>query len=500
MPSSSVDDYNSAEPWKQFKVLSLQVEVDGIYYYLYSEGNEAEVIKHPDGYKGDIVIPSTVTYDKVDYSVKSIGEYAFSYCTGLTSITLPNSVTSIGYLALYGCTGLTGIAVASDNPKYDSRGGCNAIIETASNTLVQGCKSTVIPNGVTNIGKYAFAICTGLTSIDIPSSIASIGYYAFSGCTGLTSIDIPNSVVSIEAHAFTGCEGLTSLDIPNSVKTIGDGAFAICEGLTSITIGNSVTSIGARAFFDCTSLTSIICYAESVPKTGADVFYRTDQGSITLYVPASSVDAYKATSPWRSFKEVLPIESLEPKTFMATITEAGWATLYLPFAASVPEGVTAYTITGVENGALVKEEVADVIPSYTGVLLKGDAGEYVFEEAEEPEPIEANLLVGTTKDEGETFNEPGFKYYILANDAENGIGFYFQKDTNGKSALCGQYKAVLVLPEKTDAIGFRLDGATMIEAVEAATDDVVIFDLTGRRVQDAASGICIVNGKKVLVK
>ncbi|MBR4778472.1 MAG: leucine-rich repeat domain-containing protein, partial [Bacteroidaceae bacterium] len=141
-----------------------------------------------------------------------------------------------------------------------------------------------------------------------------------------------------------------------------------------------------------------------------------------------------------------------------------------------------------------------VIPSNTGVLLKGDAGEYVFEEAEEPEPIEANLLIGTTKDEGETFNEPGFKYYILANDAENGIGFYFQKDTNGKSALCGQYKAVLVLPEKTDAIGFRLDGATMIEAVEAPADDAVIYDLTGRRVQDATGGIYIVNGKKVLVK
>ena len=194
------------------------------------------------------------------------------------------------------------------------------------------------------------------------------------------------------------------------------------------------------------------------------------------------------------FKAVLPIEG------MATITEAGWATLYLPFAASVPEGVTAYTITDVENGALVKEEVTGVIPSNTGVLLKGDAGEYVFEEAEEPEPIEANLLIGTAADEGETFNEPGFKYYILANDAENGIGFYFQKDTNGKSAFCGQYKAVLVLPEKTDAIGFRLDGATMIEAVEAPADDALIYDLTGRRVQDAASGIYIVNGKKVLVK
>ena len=501
VPVSSVDAYKTTEPWSGFgEVLALTFEIDGIYYYLYSKEGEAEVIKHPDGYKGDIVIPSTVTFDKVDYSVTSIAEEAFMYCAGLTSITLPKSVTSIGHLALYGCTGLTGIVVDAENPKYDSRDNCNAIIETASGKLIQGCQSTVIPNGVTSIGQYAFAICTGLTSIDIPNSVVSIGYYAFSGCTGLTTIEFPNSVASIEAHAFTGCEGLTSISLPNSLKNIGDGAFSICSGLTSIDIPGSVTSIGARAFFSCTGLTSVICHAESVPKTGADVFYRTDQSAITLYVPGSSVDAYKATSPWRSFKAILPIESLEPETFMATITEAGWATLFLPFAASVPEGVTAYTITDVENGALVKEEVTGVIPSNTGVLLKGDAGEYVFEEAEEPEPIEANLLIGTAADEGETFNEPGFKYYILANDAENGIGFYFQKDTNGKSAFCGQYKAVLVLPEKTDAIGFRLDGATMIEAVEAPADDAVIYDLTGRRVQDAASGIYIVNGKKVLVK
>ena len=502
VPYSSVEAYKATEPWSGFNIatLAVEIDIDGIYYSLNPETQEAEVIKHPDGYKGDIVIPSTVTFDKVDYSVTSIAEEAFMYCAGLTSITLPKSVTSIGHLALYGCTGLTGIVVDAENPVYDSRDNCNAIIETASGKLIQGCKGTVIPNGVTSIGQYAFAICTGLTSIDIPNSVVSIGYYAFSGCTGLTTIEFPNSVASIEAHAFTGCEGLTSIGLPNSLKNIGDGAFSICSGLTSIDIPGSVTSIGARAFFSCTGLTSVICHAESVPKTGADVFYRTDQSAITLYVPGSSVDAYKATSPWRSFKEVLPIESLEPETFMATITEAGWATLYLPFAASVPEGVTAYTITDVENGALVKEEVTGVIPSNTGVLLKGDAGEYVFEEAEEPEPIEANLLIGTAADEGETFNEPGYKYYILANDAENGIGFYFQKDTNGKSAFCGQYKAVLVLPEKTDAIGFRLDGATMIEAVEAPTDDAVIYDLTGRRVHDAAGGIYIVNGKKVLVK
>ena len=235
VPVSSVDAYKTTEPWSGFgEVLALTFEIDGIYYYLYSKEGEAEVIKHPDGYKGDIVIPSTVTFDKVDYSVTSIAEEAFMYCAGLTSITLPKSVTSIGHLALYGCTGLTGIVVDAENPKYDSRDNCNAIIETASGKLIQGCQSTVIPNGVTSIGQYAFAICTGLTSIDIPNSVVSIGYYAFSGCTGLTTIEFPNSVASIEAHAFTGCEGLTSISLPNSLKNIGDGAFSCCYNLTTV--------------------------------------------------------------------------------------------------------------------------------------------------------------------------------------------------------------------------------------------------------------------------
>ena len=423
VPYSSVEAYKATEPWSGFNIVALAVEIDidGIYYSLNPETHEAEVIKHPKGYKDDVDIPSTVVFDGEEYPVTSIAGFAFSDCKDLTSVTIPEGVTSIGNLAFYGCTGLTGI--------------------------------------------------------DIPEGVTSIEWSTFSGCTALTGITLPNSVTSIEDYAFYGC-----------------------TSLKEVTIGTGIQDIGNKAFTKCESLLNVYCYAESVPETNYFAFDESDQGSITLYVPGSSVDAYKAKYPWRSFKEVLPIESLEPETFMATITEAGWATLFLPFAASVPEGVTAYTITDVENGALVKEEVTGVIPSNTGVLLKGDAGEYVFEEAEEPEPIEANLLIGTAADEGETFNEPGYKYYILANDAENGIGFYFQKDTNGKSAFCGQYKAVLVLPEKTDAIGFRLDGATVIETVEAPADDAVIYDLTGRRVQDAAGGIYIVNGKKVLVK
>ena len=237
-----------------------------------------------------VIIPNSVT---------SIGGYAFSNCTGLTSIYIPSSVTSVGNYAFSNCTGLTSITinnampstvfsgctgvtsvtisstattldgsmfsnlknlsnitVESGNTTYDSRNECNAIIETASNTLIRGCQNTTIPNSVTSIGNHAFQNCTGLTSVTIPNSVTSIGS-AFSGCTGLTSITIPNSVTSIGGSAFWGCTGLTSITIPNSVTSIGNRAFYECSGLTSVTIGNSVTSIDERTFSNCSGLASV---------------------------------------------------------------------------------------------------------------------------------------------------------------------------------------------------------------------------------------------------
>ena len=193
-------------------------------------------------------------------SVTSIGGSAFEYCTGLTSITIPNSVTSIGRYAFDGCTGLTSINVASGNNYYS---GINGVLFNKKKTELirypEGKSQTsyTIPNSVTSIGNYAFEYCTGLTSITIPNSVTSIGNYAFYKCTGLTSITIPNSVTSIGEMAFEYCTGLTSITLGNSVTSIGRYAFYGCSGLTSITIPNSVTTIEYLAFQNCTGLTSI---------------------------------------------------------------------------------------------------------------------------------------------------------------------------------------------------------------------------------------------------
>ena len=139
-------------------------------------------------------------------------------------MTIPNSVTTIGKYAFSDCSGLT---------------------------------SVTIGNSVTTIGEHAFSGCSGLTSVTIPNSVTTIGEYAFEFCSGLTSVTIPNSVTTIGESAFSGCRSLTSVTIPNSVTTIGKYAFIYCRSLTSVTIPNSVTTIGDYAFYSCSSLKDV---------------------------------------------------------------------------------------------------------------------------------------------------------------------------------------------------------------------------------------------------
>ncbi len=215
--------------------------------------------------------------------VESIGNYAFKYCSNLTSITIPNSVTSIGDSAFNDCRSLTSITIPNS---VTSIGGY--AFESCSSLT-----SITIPNSVTSIGGYAFEFCSSLTSINVDSNnekymsdngvlytkdkkilikypgkkegteylilqgVESIEDYAFYMCTSLTNITIPNSVTSIGQEVFSDCRSLTNITIPNSVTSIGSNAFGYCRSLTNIVIPSSVTSIGDHAFYDCESLTSI---------------------------------------------------------------------------------------------------------------------------------------------------------------------------------------------------------------------------------------------------
>ena len=209
-------------------------------YYVNNNNNYVYV-------SGDVVIPSTVTYNGTTYSVTSIGEVAFICCSDLITVSIPNSVTSIRERAFDGCSKLTSVNIPNS-------------VTSIERGVFRGCSdltSVTIPNSVTSIGEMAFEYCLGLTSINIPNSVTSIGKTAFYGCGGLTSVSIPNSITSIGNETFEYCNSLTSVTIPNSVTSIGDDAFKYCSRLTSVTIGNSVTSIGEFAFSNCDSLTSV---------------------------------------------------------------------------------------------------------------------------------------------------------------------------------------------------------------------------------------------------
>ena len=218
-----------------------------IYYNYINDGTELEVTYKTTDYKsysGSVVIPKEVTYMNRTRKVTSIGKSAFEYCSGLTSVTIPNSVTSIG--------------------------------------------------------NYAFAGCSDLTSVTIPNSVTSIGDYAFYHCYGLTSVTIPNSVTSIGESAFAGCSDLTSVTIGNGVTSIGESAFAGCFGLTSVTIPNSVTSIGRRAFYGW-DLPEVISKIENPFEIYTSTFTNNTFFNATLYVPKGTIEKYKAREGWKKF-------------------------------------------------------------------------------------------------------------------------------------------------------------------------------------------------------
>ena len=194
-----------------------------------------------------IIIPPQIDYDHHTYVVSQIGEKAFANCSRLTSITIPESVEEIGYYAFWCCSALTSIQVMAENTVYDSRNGCNALIHSATHTLIAGCQTTIIPRDVTTIEAGAFSECSGLKSIVIPEGVTTIGDWAFHGCLALRTIALPKTLRVIGDWAFHNCSSLLSVNLPESVTEIGDFAFWGCNRLQSVRLPKTVTYLGEDA-------------------------------------------------------------------------------------------------------------------------------------------------------------------------------------------------------------------------------------------------------------
>ena len=483
---------------------TLRDNTTGIADYMFEQGSMTEItlpynLKHIGNYVCSNC--NSLTSLTIPNSVTSIGEAAFMNCWRVISVTIPSSVTSIGGRAFTGRGDGTSIVVDANNPVYDSRGDCNAIICTETNHLIVGCSTTVIPNSVTSIGEFAFMNC-GITSFLIPNGVTCIKYGTFAGSGLLTSISIPSSVTSIENFAFASCR----------------------------------------------SLKTIICRNDVPPTCEVDAFQSVDMGTCTLEVPLNSVSIYRETSPWSECNisaivpqtlvlndgEVFENEEnmiVEDITYTRIFNNTNWQALYVPFEIPVTEEFLAdFEVADLndvrqydrdEDG--VKDETVIEAFKVTSGTLEANypylirakvAGEKTITVtnatlyAAEENSIDCSSIrekftfTGTYSRLSSEKLPQGEGYYALsggvwlpvAEGASLGAFRFYLKVDSRSGSNAGQSNAIRM--RVIDENG-KEDGATGIENSEfKIQNSELIYDLQGRRVEHPTKGMYIVNGVK----
>ena len=391
VPEGTKAKYQAIKGWTMFKEIlegeMLQASVDGL-TYIYNRSSAEAYVTKGDNYSNftSVTIPANVTIDgdryrvtavgarafsstsitsvKLEEGIKVIEQEAFSWCQSLTKVSLPSSleeikvgafnecailpsieipanVSLIRETAFSYCRAMTSIKVSADNKTYDSRSNCNAIIETASNTLIAGCKNTIIPETVTAIGQDAFDGCQ-FTEMVIPSSVKTIGDQAFLCCDQFTEIVLPEGVESIGTSAFHSCDKMETIEIPNSVKQIDAWA-----------IGN------------CRNLVNLVTYIEN-PYEIPDVVFGDDQEIFTrakLYVPKGKKSTYQRTECWDLFENV---EEMIGGTM--SVPDVKYNGRYLTLS-SAEDGRIYYSLDGSKPNVQYK----DTITCYDFITVKAIA-------------------------------------------------------------------------------------------------------------------------------
>ena len=346
VPAESIEEYKSVEPWKNFGTIvavgeennTVTIVVDGITYSISKITKEATVIAGETKYTGDIVIPETVIYDNITYDVTRIGENAFEYCWGVTTVTLPNSIIEIGKYAFYVCSGLKNINIPE---------GVKSIKEWTFYEC-SNLSRIIIPNSVVEIGDNSFC-CLNLKTVinfsDLLFFKASsdygsitefadrvinapkgelIGDYVFytsnnknylaGYCGNETEITFPENYkgeyYDIAHKSFDGYPNIVSIAIPYGVTAIWQEAFCKCTSLKEIVLPSTLTKIYGGAFCEGTELTDIYCYATTVPDV-QHTFGNSTPEIVTLHVPAVSMELYKAAEYWKDFGTIIPLDSEE---------------------------------------------------------------------------------------------------------------------------------------------------------------------------------------------
>ena len=328
--------------------------------------------------------------------LEKIGNSAFKNCSSLESIYIPKGIGILYYDTFNGCTGLTSIVVDVANPKYDSRGNCNAIIETSTNKIVQGCNTTTIPNDIKSIDSRAFQNMKSLKTIRIPSGLEILYAGTFSGCSGLTSIvvegnpkydsrnncnaiieteknelilgckntKIPNDVVSIGMYAFTDCSEMTTLNLPASLTNIGNYAFSNCTGLKSVSFPNNLKNIGNYAFAGCTGIDEIV-FPNSLETVNSNAF----SGCSGLKV--INFSQCKLTISVNAFADCTGLTSITIPSSITSILDGAFAGCYNLKSIIVEEGNVNYHSPNNCN-AIIEKSTNKIIAGCNATKIPSD--------------------------------------------------------------------------------------------------------------------------------
>ena len=481
--------------------------------------------------------------------VKSLGSHVFSDCTNLRSLIIPKSATSIGadgYPLAVRVPNLMSIRVVEGNPVYDSRNNCNAIIETATDRLLLGCQSTVIPNDIKRIEKGAFLGSKMLTSIDIPASVDSIGYAAFantgiiriaipagtvientpynhystnpysgdltatgvfSACRQLTEVVFPDGMTYIPNFVFSLCSSLQSVVIPNSVVIINMNAFSDCTSLESITIPENVENIGRSAFENCSALTDI--YVKATTPPALDLLYDTNVFTSfpVCHIPCGTKAAYEA-SAWASQVSEF-VEDCDNGSYSRNV-RIGYNTICLPHGSSNFTGATFYEIAHIlKNKKKIFFDEVKTLEAGKPYIFYPHSNEVTiyYDNTTSAVPLSHNGLHGTFDGITAASNFLKGKYLVAGN----------------RMVLCGDgcslaaNRAYIELDEISDKDHPAIPGIKRVSmdyseenattALDNITDESIVapiqegvYDILGRKVDaPTVSGFYIINGKKVFV-